>query len=211
MFATPTSTSSRLRRSRLAPLLVGTAMLFAACGSGAEAAEEPTVAALPETETTVDTEDTADSGSEDGDKEELTPEEAQLAFSQCLEEQGVEDPFGGSGDGEAISGDDDDEGSAAIQIDSEEDFEAFEEAMDACNELLGDAFGEFEATPEQEAMMADAELKFNQCMADNGFEMSDGAIELDEGDFEKMEEATAECDDAFDELNEAITGEGEDN
>jgi hypothetical protein len=98
-----------------------------------------------------------------------------------------------------------------FELDENVDFEAFEEAMDACNELLGDAFGEFEATPEQEAMMADAELKFNQCMADNGFEMSDGAIELDEGDFEKMEEATAECDDAFDELNEAITGEGEDN
>lgn len=212
MFATPTTTN-RMRRGRFAPLFVGAALLFAACGSGAEAADETGVAALPESETTadVDTNNTGDSGSDDGDEgSELTPEEAQLAFTQCLEEQGVEDPFGGSG-GETIGGEDDDGATAAITFDSEEDFEAFEKAQKACSDLLGDAFGEFEATPEQEAMMADAELKFNQCMSDMGFEVSEGGIQLEEGDFDKMEAAAAECDEAFDELNESFASEGEDN
>lgn len=217
MFATPTSTTSRLRRSRLAPLLVGTAMLFAACGSATDTADAPGVAALPEaTESaaapdseSTDSNKTEDSG--DGETSDLSPEEAQLAFSQCLEEQGVDDPFGGDG-GEAIGDNDEDgPGSAAIQFESEEDFEAFEKAQEACSELLGDAFGEFEATPEQEAMMADAELKFNQCMSDKGFEVSEGGIEINEGDFEKMEEAAADCDDAFDELNDLLADEGEDN
>lgn len=220
MFANTESTNNLLRRSRLASLLVGSALLFAACGGAAEA-DEPTVAALPDaTESAAapdadgpDTNgpDADDSGAEsDADSgPAMTSEEAGLAFSQCLEERGIDDPFAAGG-GEVIGDDEDGPQAGIVTFDSDADFEAFEEAQEECGKLLGDAFGDFSPSPEQEAAFKDAELKFNQCMTDLGFEMSGGAIEVEDGGFEKLEEATKECDSAFEELNEQLA-EDEDN
>lgn len=219
MFAEIKSTSSRLSRGRFASVLVGSALLFAACGDTADV-EEPTVAALPEaTESATDSapqgEDGADENSDSESNEDsapdLSPEEAQLAFSQCLEDEGVEDPFGGIADGEVIGGDDGESQAGIVTFSSDEEFEAFEAAQEKCGEILGAAFGEFEASPEQEAAMKDAELKFSQCMSEQGFEMSDGGIQIEEGDFEKIDEATKQCDEVFEELNSQLADNSEDN
>lgn len=212
-------TPTRIKRSRLASLLIGSALIVAACGGAADTTEEPSVAALPETTESADgTEDKGGTNSNTGDENDetngttsdMTPEEAQLAFSQCLEEQGIEDPFS-NGDGETIDGAEGGQ-SAGIAFESDADFEEFEAAMDECSDLLGDAFGEFEPTPEQEAQLADAELKFNQCMSDKGFTVrADGALEFEGDDFEALEAAASECDDAFDAFNESLDEDGEGN
>lgn len=210
MFANTESTSNCLRRSRFASLLVGSALLFAACG-GAVEADEPTVAALPDAAESAAAPDNDGSDVETGEPSvsDMTPEEAGLAFSQCLEERGIDDPFAAGG-GEVIGDDEDGPQTGIVSFDSDADFEAFEQAQEECGKLLGDAFGDFNPSPEQEAAFKDAELKFNQCMTDLGFEMSGGAIEIEDGGFEKLEEATKECDSVFEELNEQLP-EGEDN
>ncbi len=175
-------------------LLVTAALLLSACGS-TQAADTPSVASLDngETETT--------EGKNDGDNEEPSEadlEKAQLKYDQCMLDNGV--------DQDELFGDleeDEDSGISSGQVEfTEEDFEEFEAAQEECQPILDDAFGEFTLSPEDEAKQADVELKFNQCMADKGFdfeESEDGeVIELPEDvDIDKLDEASKECNEIF--------------
>ncbi len=212
---------SRTRRLAAATS-IATALLLSACGSTATSdtssadTGDQTVASLPEVpvdssadEPTSDTAESFDDSPEAAD-EDLSPEEAELRFEQCLEDAGIDNPFD-SAQGESITGDaDEDENSVmAFELGEDVDFEAFEK----CNEILSDAFGEFTPSPEQEALMKDAELEFNQCMTDNGFDISgsDGAFEISgDIDFAEFDAAASECDSAFDALNNAFEEDGDD-
>jgi hypothetical protein len=207
------ATITTTRRGRLFTAVLSVALLAAACGSGSEAEGAPAVAALAEDEAAFS--DRGAEGGDDGDSAAIdaaatdddkpTPEEANVAFEQCLADNGVDNAFGGSG-GESIDGEEDGPQTMRLDFDSEEEAEAFNEALDECNEIFEDAFGEFELSPEQEAEFADAEAAFNQCMAEQGFEMSDGGFEVE--DIDDLDATTDQCDEIFEDLNDSI-GEDE--
>jgi len=197
------------------------ALILGACGStttDAATSDEPSVASLPETPVETVEPGVATPTDEDPPSEDLTPEEAQLAFEQCLEDAGVDFDFGGAigeiiDDGAVsgiIGGDGDappDGTTSAVSI-TEGDFEAFDE----CNDLLSDAFGDFTPSPEQEAQFRDAELEFSRCMEEQGFDFdlsgSGGTISIGpDADFEAMEAAMSECDSIFESLNESLSEE----
>ena len=192
-------------------------LVLSACGSTAasDAANEEsettaTVASLPEqTSTEEATADEASSAEDselvDESVEELTAEEAQLKFEQCLLDAGIDSPFAGT-EGESIGASEDGAG-IAFELD-EEDFEAFEK----CNEILSESFGEFTPSPEQEAIIQDAQLEFDQCMTDKGFDVSGGAsFELGEGvSIDDLQVASDECSSVFDVLSTDDANNGED-
>ena len=89
----------------------------------------------------------------------LDPETARLEFARCMRENGVDLPDPGSGGGGAVA-----IGGNGI------DMEEMQEAMEACQQFLGDAIGErAEIDPE----MQDTMLEFAQCMRDNGIDFPD--------------------------------------
>ncbi|MEM8923981.1 MAG: hypothetical protein AAGD35_10810 [Actinomycetota bacterium] len=161
--------TNRTGRKRLLAALAAVALLAAACGSGDDEGA-PTVADIPAADGDSAAGSTDGSGDDGG--ESLSPEEAQLAFEQCMEKQGVDISLSGGGDGESLDGDDDDGRSSAGEVG--EDFDKFEAAMDECNSLLGNAFDDFDRSPEEEAAMKDAEAAFAQCMEEQGFPQSSG-------------------------------------
>lgn len=205
------------KRRNILVAAVATISLFgSACGETAAATDEhsPAVASLPADdagETSAgggsnsgtsqddpdqsDTKDDTDQGASDDDAG-LTPEEAQVAFSQCLKDEGVDDPFNGP-DGEVL-GEEDGPQSARFEITDEEDAAAFESALDKCNQIFEDNFGEFDMSPEQEAEAKDLEAAFNQCMANEGFPSVGGGFEIAEGTMTDFEAASDECQSIFD-------------
>jgi len=89
----------------------------------------------------------------------LDPETARLEFARCMRENGVDLPDPGSGGGGAVA-----IGGNGI------DMEEMQEAMEACQQFLGDAIGErAEIDPE----MQDKLLEFAECMRDNGVDFPD--------------------------------------
>ncbi len=202
---TTESRYSSTRSAAITAVMVASGLLAAACGSTATASDDRAVADIPETTIAAgeaETDESADSAgsADDGtsaDDEPISDEDAeaaQLRFEQCLADEGVENPFESAEDGN----------SAVVEFD-EGEFEAFEAAQEKCEPILDEAFGSFEFTPEQEAAQADAELAFNQCMTEQGFDMSGGD---DEGgfqiegdvDIDDLNAAAEQCDDAFDEV-----------
>lgn len=215
-------------RKRLLAALAAVALLGAACGAGDDEAG-PAVADLPAAggDSAVDATDDGDSES-DGPSTEMSPEEAELAFEQCMDEQGVDLGIGAS-EGEAIETDGDDGATqGAVALGSEEDFEKFESAMQACNSILDAAFGDFELSPEEEAAMKDAEAAFAQCMDEQGFPQSagDDDVQVDEAgddsggavfsfDFDEdqdpdaIEAAFEVCDQVFEDAGLGVNGPAE--
>jgi hypothetical protein len=90
----------------------------------------------------------------------VDPEEAMLAFSRCMREQGVDIPDPGAGGGPVRVG-----GDEGI------DPEKFQAANEACREHLEGVIGEEgpQLTPEQR----DALLAFGRCMREHGIDMPD--------------------------------------
>lgn len=175
-----------------------TLVALAACG-GASGADDQ-VATLGDS--------TAGDASDDGDgtSQELTDaerEDAMLEFSECMRENGVDLPDPGSGEsGRVIAGGPD----SGSRIDQD----AFQEANEACEPLLEDAFGERpQLSPEEEAEMQDNALAFAECMREHGIDMPDptfgegpgggfsiavggpggGGIDPEDPDFEDAQEA----------------------
>ncbi len=194
-------------KQRVSALLIGTALLAAACG-GSAAALEAEVAALPEAsgEPVEPGPDSSPNETNESEQKEIDPETAQLQYSQCLEDKGVEDPFANA---------DQEGGVITLDADGTDDsFEEFQEADKECGKIFDEAFGDFELSPEQEAEFKDAELAFNTCMAEKGFDFggldgsgSSGAIRLDDDvDFSALEEASKECGAAFDSLEGVSIG-----
>ena len=89
----------------------------------------------------------------------LDPETARLEFARCMREHGIDLPDPGAGGGGPVT-----IGGTGI------DMEEMQEAMEACNSILGDAFG---APTEIDPEMQDKMLEFAQCMRDNGVDFPD--------------------------------------
>ncbi len=224
----PTAPEPPIQR-RFAAAIAALALITAACGGSSAATDDRSVASLapatseeaPTNGDTLDDPAADDPAPDDTARDELTPEQAQLAFEQCLEDKGIQASFG-SPDGESISGGaigDGDGEAQMIEIDgrSDESFDEFEAAMDECGALLGDAFGDFDMSPEQEAAMADAELAFGECMREQGFPIETAGegggisfqIESDPNDPDGtgFEAALDECEKVFEEIDAMFSEE----
>ncbi len=185
-------------RTPIAALLAAILLLAAACGSGADSsADAGDTAELPTLQSETEPESATNGGedtSTDADDEPVDPEIAMAEYERCLADAGIELPEA-STDGDAM----------VLEFEADEnaeggfdDPEAFDEAFAKCDELLTDAFGEFEMTPEEEAEMADQMLEMQRCLADLGFDIDfgdgTGAFELDQSiDFEEFDAAMQEC------------------
>ncbi|MEM7341687.1 MAG: hypothetical protein AAF467_23770 [Actinomycetota bacterium] len=224
MSTTTTPTRSRASGRMMAAALLGAiALLGAACGgSTADDASSEVASINGGNDGAAASSD--DAGADEGEQFD-NPEDAMLAFEECMEEQGIggfgDDAAPGANDDVQVSGSDgDSDQTSAFVVGGDLDPEEFDAALNECNELLGDAAGDFEMTPEQEAELRDAELAFNECMAEQGFDMgspsSDGltvdsgddsgggqAFEIDgDVDFEELDAAAETCNSVFDELSE---------
>jgi hypothetical protein len=141
------------------------ALVMAACGGGDDTQG---VASLQDPDSTTTT--TTGGARDEGDGSAVDSEQALLEFAECMREHGIdmEDP--------SISG----EGGGFIRIGpppgaggdgSDNDFEAMEEAREACSEFLEGVtqqFGEIDPTE-----MQDQALEFAQCVRDQGFDVPD--------------------------------------
>jgi hypothetical protein len=173
-----------------------TALLLAACGGGSSDGGDD-VASLGDPAEAAD-------GGESTSTTALDPEEASLAFEQCMAEHGIEVHVFAASEGDA--------GERSVQVDELEpgedpppppDPEELEAAQEECDPLLESTFRDLELSPEQEAEMRDAQLEMQRCLEDHGIEgfeaTGDGGfgMRLDPGaeDFEEVEEAMRECSD----------------
>jgi len=125
--------------------------------------------------------------------EPIDPDLAFAEFQKCMEDNGVTVEMAGSGGATIETLENIPADQVADGVFEPEDFEAAEAE---CNEILEDAFGSFELSPEQEAEMADAELELQRCLSEAGFDidMGGGSFMLSEEiDFEAFEDAMSGC------------------
>lgn len=123
------------------------------------------LATLEDEEQETDTTDDGDETGEDKEAGSTDPEEAFEEYGQCLEDAGV--------DLEAIT--------EQEAFEPDEDFLA---ASAECDHLLGDSFGDFQLSPEEQAEMADMSLAAAECIRDiSGLEIPDDFI-LQNGEFD---------------------------
>ncbi len=150
----------------------------------------------------------------------MSSEEAIDAYNKCVTDEGMpelaiseNDGGGGTVDLDSSSPEGDSSGQADI------DFDRFEEVTQKCDTYLDSAFGQFDLSPEQDAALKDAELAFNKCMKEQGFDLpefddsSENALdsepgsgslqplEIAEEDFEKFTAASDSCAKVFDAIN----------
>jgi hypothetical protein len=198
-----------VRRSALVALSVVTLITSACGGAGDDDAQADGVASLrdlstPDEATTdstaVDT--SSDAGADESSELEAPddPEEAFALYDQCLQDHGVDpgqgpvvataggdaiavapaegaEPAGGDGpDSQVFVFGDGPDGSVPPEIDQE-----MLDAMDACRGHLANATPDFDLTPEQQAAMEDAQLKFQQCMEEHGIEGGGFTISVGDG------------------------------
>jgi hypothetical protein len=153
----------------------------------------------------------ADSGSDGNDNRAKDPEDAMLDFARCMREHGIDmpdpDTSGGGGvvtfsAGAATSA------GAAGDPKLDADMSKFQEAHEACKDLMGDV-GPINMSPEQQQEMQDKALAFSRCMREHGINMPDPTFDgggvmmkidgdggLDPSD-PKFEEAQKACGSAF--------------
>jgi hypothetical protein len=197
-----------MKKIRIALAAVTMAGLLAACGSSDDTGSDDGVASLGSTTTSPD-------GDEQTTETSLDPQEAMLAYTECMRDEGIDMPdpvFIDEGDGKsggaiAISraegGEDD---GPLIDFDSEE----FKAAEETCKPIMDEAVGSIEVDPEQQAEMREQMLEFAQCMRDQGIDFPDpefgdnGRVTVgvgpgDDGDppseaeQQKMQEASEAC------------------
>jgi hypothetical protein len=140
-----------MRKIPILLVLLLAAFVLGAC-SGATAAPSGVVS--------LESSDSSASGSAEPSAS-VDPEEAMLAFTKCMRDEGIDLPDPGSGD------------RGVVRIGGEDGFdpEEFQAANDACRHHLDGVIGEDapELTPEQK----DAMLEFAQCMREHGVDMPD--------------------------------------
>jgi len=103
------------------------------------------------------------------DKAKTNPEDAMLAFARCMREHGVDMPdpdTSGGGPGVVTFK----AGGPGGDLDA--DAKKFQDANDACKDLMGDA-GPMNLSPEQAQEMQDQALAFSRCMREHGVNMPD--------------------------------------
>jgi hypothetical protein len=143
----------------------------ASLGTGAPAAEQPV-----DTEATDGSVAPAASTPADGSAPPVSaptdPEEAMLAYTECMRDHGIEmedpQPAGGEGGARGI-----------IARAPEADDEDFQAAQAECEPLLDAVVSDFEPDPEQQAEMREQLLDYADCMREQGIDMPDPAF--DEG------------------------------
>jgi hypothetical protein len=160
------------RRLTRLPVLILLAAGFAtgaACG-GSGSGSNDGVASI---KTASDTSSDSDSADNDKDKKETNPEDAMLAFARCMREHGVDmpdpDTSGGNGVVTFSAG-----AVAGEKLDG--DTNKFQEAHEACKDLMGDA-GPQNMSPEQQQEMQDQALAFSRCMREHGVNMPDPSFD----------------------------------
>jgi hypothetical protein len=147
-------------------------VLITACGGG----DDTTSGDANQEVASLGTEPEASVGSNVTDSSApMDPEEAQLAFAECMREHGVDMPDPGAGGGIAIE----------VTPETEDETNA---AMEACQPLLENARGAIEMDPEQEAEMREQVLEFTECMREQGIDMPDPVFS-DDGGFTVQAEA----------------------
>ena len=112
------------------------------------------------------------------------PEEAMLAFTECMRDHGVDmpdpqvaEPATGGAPGRG----------AVIAVNGDPDDPTFQEAEEACGPLMANVRGELDDDPARLAEMKQQMLDFAQCMRDHGIDMpdptfdADGRVQLDAG------------------------------
>ena len=194
------------RRSHRLPVLIllaaGLAAGAACGGSGSGSDGVASIKTASEKKSGSD-----DAGNKDKKK---NPEDAMLEFARCMREHGVDMPDpdtsgGGSGvvtfSASASAG-----GAGDAKLDAETS--KFQEAHEACKDLMGDV-GPISMTPEQQQEMQDQALAFSRCMREHGINMPDptfdggGVMMKIDGDsgFDpsdpKFEDAQQACGSAF--------------
>ena len=142
------------------------------------------------------------------DKTKSNPEDAMLAFARCMREHGVDmpDPDTSGGGPGVVTFSAGALGSAGTKLDA--DTSKFQEAHEACKDLMGDV-GPINLSPEQQQEMQDQALAFSRCMREHGINMPDPTFDgggvmmkidgdggLDPSD-PKFEEAHKACGSAF--------------
>ena len=135
--------------------------MLSACGGSSEAAEESEIASLETDQGTVAEQESSGEGDE-----EMSADEAALAFSQCLRDEGLDvADIGVDADGNI------DVRSALQGIDPGST--GFREALESCREILeGVGFGGRQGPGglADNTEIADALLEFSDCIRDEGFE-----------------------------------------
>ena len=155
----------RFHRLPLVLVLAAGLATGAACGGSGSGSNG--VASI---KTASDTSSDSDSAGNDKDKKETSPEDAMLAFARCMREHGIDmpDPDTSGGNGVVTFS------ASAVgeggQLDPESN--KFEEANEACKDLMGDA-GPQNMSPEQQQEMQDQALAFSRCMREHGVNMPD--------------------------------------
>ncbi len=155
------------RISRTLPVVVALAFLMAACGSSDSGDD---VASLEDDEVAT-LQDAADAAViEDEDEPEVAPEDAALAFSQCMRDEGLDFPD--------LSID------AEGNIDLREGFESidrsdesFQEALGVCQgELANGGFGGGRRAAFESEEVQDGLVAYSDCIRDQGFDVGDLAL-----------------------------------
>ena len=134
-------------------------LTLAACGSD-QTTDDAAIASLG---TAAPTAGDGDATSGDAPTD---PEEAMLAYTQCMRDEGIDLPdpqTDGAGGGGMIVVDE--------QVDPGDD--RFQEAQATCAPIMEEAMGDFEIDPEQEAEMREQMLAFAACMRDQGIDFPD--------------------------------------
>lgn len=155
-----------MRTTRSAAVLgIPLAMVLAACGGTSDAADSDAAPADEIASLLID--ETGESADEEAaaPAEELSPDEAALALSQCLRDQGLDVAD------IAVDADGNLDLRSALDAVTPGD-ETFREAMDACGDIIEDAGfgGGRRAARFDDPAVQDAFLAFSECIRDQGFE-----------------------------------------
>jgi hypothetical protein len=129
------------------------------------------------------------------------PEEAMLAYTECMRDHGIEmeDPRPAGGEG----------GGAIVAQAPEGDDEEFQAAQAECERLLDEVVSAFEPDPEQEAELREQLLEYAQCMREHGIDMPDPTFEEDGGGLVVGQDADVDVDsDEFRAADEECGGGG---
>jgi hypothetical protein len=173
----PQRADHRRRRVAVAAGAISLMAAVGACRGDDSPSSEVASLGTGDTETTTDgtaTESTAPSD----------PEEAALAFAECMREHGVDMPDPKVGDDGEVAIN---IGGGAAEMEEDVDIEA---AHEACNPLMENARGDMDIDPEQQAEMQQQMLDYAECMRGEGIDMPDPTFSSDGGAMIVTGEAT---------------------
>jgi hypothetical protein len=173
----------------------------ASLGTEATADEEPTGTESPVGTTAADG-STPTNGSTPGSAP-TDPEEAMLAYTECMREHGIDMPD--------PQFDEEGRASMGVQVEpgQEDEMEAAEEA---CGPLLDNAMQDIEVDPEEQAQRQQEMLEYTECMREHGIDMPDPVFDDNGGVTMQMDEGATPIDpedEEFQAAQEACAPEGD--